>query len=92
MTSRECGNGNVHSGGPSEFIPTAEEITKMQHGAEPVWRKSSRSGTSNCVEVTVDDVGIGVRDSKHPHGPVLRFTHAEWAAFVGGVRDGEFSG
>jgi hypothetical protein len=28
--------------------------------------------------------------SKDPHGPVLTFTHAEWAAFVAGAKDGEF--
>jgi hypothetical protein len=33
---------------------------------------------------------IAVRDSKQPDGPALLFTLAEWDAFVGGVRDGEF--
>ncbi|MEJ2579462.1 MAG: Scr1 family TA system antitoxin-like transcriptional regulator [Kineosporiaceae bacterium] len=32
-----------------------------------------------------------VRDSKHPDGPVLHFTRTEWAAFLGGVHDGEFT-
>ncbi len=56
------------------------------------WRKSARSGSAdNCVEVAVADDGVvGVRDSKNPNGPVLEFTPAEWAAFTGGVRDGEF--
>ncbi|HWH00618.1 MAG TPA: DUF397 domain-containing protein [Pilimelia sp.] len=57
------------------------------------WRKSSRSsGGDNCVEVatTTDGATIGVRDSKNPTGPVLAFTRQEWAAFVGGVHDGEF--
>jgi len=31
-----------------------------------------------------------MRDSKDPDGPKLVFTPAEWAAFVAGVRDGEF--
>ncbi|MGH2599998.1 MAG: DUF397 domain-containing protein, partial [Dehalococcoidia bacterium] len=34
---------------------------------------------------------VAVRDSKNPDGPALAFTHAEWAAFVGGVQDGEFN-
>jgi hypothetical protein len=58
------------------------------------WRKSSRSMTNgNCVEVT-GLVGqfVGVRDSMNPKGAVLGFTQAEWDAFVGGVRDGEFDG
>ncbi len=56
------------------------------------WRKSSRSGGGdNCVEVAVAaDGNVGVRDSKNPTGPVLAFSREEWAAFTGGVRDGEF--
>lgn len=56
------------------------------------WRKSSRSGGGdNCVEVAFAlDGGVGVRDSKNPNGAVLEFTPAEWDAFTGGVRDGEF--
>lgn len=33
---------------------------------------------------------VVVRDSKRPDQPVLRFTTDEWAAFVSGVRAGEF--
>lgn len=71
-----------------------------------MWRKSSRSGTNggSCVEVTVAEGDANpiathkadseklylMRDSKNPDGPVLAFTPAEWDAFVGGVKDGEF--
>ena len=57
------------------------------------WRKSSYSGGNggNCVEVAALPSGaMAVRDSKDPGGPVLRFTAAEWSAFVAGARDGEF--
>ncbi len=54
------------------------------------WRKSSRSGSSNCVEVAFVNGKIAVRDSKDRRGPVLEFTPVEWEAFVGGVHDGEF--
>ncbi len=56
------------------------------------WRISTRSGTEgNCVEVRLaDDGGVEVRDSKDRGGPVLRFTPAEWRAFLGGAADGEF--
>lgn len=55
------------------------------------WRKSSASGTGNCVEVRCGDT-VRVRDSKDPSGPVLTFTLAEWSAFLAGVRAGEFDG
>jgi hypothetical protein len=34
---------------------------------------------------------VGIRDNKDPDGPVLNFTPAEWRAFVGGVKAGEFN-
>ena len=56
------------------------------------WVKSSLSfANGNCVEVAGLEGGqIGVRDSKDVTGPVLRFTSAEWRAFLGGARNGEF--
>lgn len=57
------------------------------------WRKSRRSGDQNeCVEVAfLDDGRMAVRDSKdHGLGPALVFTAGEWAAFQGGMADGEF--
>jgi hypothetical protein len=61
-------------------------------GSGPYWIKSSLSfSNGNCVEVaSLPDGEIGVRDSKHPEGAVLRFTSDEWDAFLGGVRNGEF--
>ncbi|WIM99231.1 DUF397 domain-containing protein [Actinoplanes oblitus] len=55
------------------------------------WRRSTRSYSDNCVEVAdLPDGGRAVRDSKNPDGPILFFTPSEWAAFVGGAKDGEF--
>jgi Domain of unknown function (DUF397) len=56
------------------------------------WTKSSLSfANGDCVEVaSLPDGQVGVRDSKDAAGPVLRFTAAEWKAFVGGVHNGEF--
>lgn len=57
------------------------------------WRKSSRSGngSADCVEVAEVDGGYAVRDSKQRgRGAILTFTRSEWAAFVAGVKLGEF--
>lgn len=56
------------------------------------WRKSSYSGAmGNCVEVAPLETGeVAVRNSRHPAGPALVFTPAEWVAFVAGVENGEF--
>jgi hypothetical protein len=54
------------------------------------WRKSTLSGANGCVEVAFVDGQVVVRDSKNRHEHVLVFSQAEWAAFLGGVRGGEF--
>jgi hypothetical protein len=57
------------------------------------WRKSRRSNPSgNCVEIAElpGGAGIAVRNSRFPDGPALIYTPAEIAAFIQGVRDGEF--
>jgi hypothetical protein len=56
------------------------------------WVKSSFSfSNGNCVEVAaLPDGTIGLRNSRDPGGPVLRFTPAEWHAFLGGAVNGEF--
>lgn len=61
-------------------------------GPGPHWVKSSLSfANGNCVEVaSLLGGGVGVRNSRDPDGLVLRFTPGEWAAFLGGVRNGEF--
>lgn len=33
---------------------------------------------------------VAVRHSHHPDGQVIVYTRAEWGAFIGGVKDGEF--
>ena len=57
----------------------------------PVWRRSSHCANGNCVEVAHRDGQVWVRDSKlGDASPVLKFTAGEFAAFVDGVRGGEF--
>lgn len=56
------------------------------------WRKASFSNPSgNCVEVAaLPDGSVAVRNSRQPEGPALVYTRAEIAAFLTGVRNGEF--
>ncbi|MFE7619940.1 DUF397 domain-containing protein [Streptomyces sp. NPDC057496] len=61
----------------------------------PRWFKSSYSSNGgNCIEVAANLVAprgiVPVRDSKVPHGPVLNTSPASFAAFVAGVKAGEF--
>jgi Domain of unknown function (DUF397) len=49
---------------------------------EVAWRKSSRSGGTNCVEVASMALLTAVRDSKNPDGPILAFPASSWTTFL----------
>jgi Domain of unknown function (DUF397) len=57
------------------------------------WTKATASDTgSSCVEQRRHEGMIEVRDTKDDGtGPVLRFTKAEYAAWLDGAAKGEFS-
>jgi Domain of unknown function (DUF397) len=63
----------------------------MEHAPQVVrWTKARRSyGIGECVELAAHGESVLLRDSKSPD-TLLRFTRAEIAAFVDGVRKGEF--
>ncbi len=56
------------------------------------WRKSSHSSAQgDCTEVAALPGGtVGVRDSKDPHGGVLRFSAGAWRVFLDGAKAGDF--
>jgi hypothetical protein len=61
------------------------------HNAE--WRKSSYSGGNGgqCVEVAANIPGVvAVRDSKNPSGSALVVEPKAFAAFIAGIRAGDF--
>lgn len=60
-----------------------------------VWRKSTKcaNGGGQCVEAGPLEDGSGrvaIRHSVDPDGPIITYSREEWAAFVAGVRAGEF--
>lgn len=63
--------------------------------SELTWRKSSFSGENGdgdgCIEVAfLPGGGVAVRDTKDRAIAAHHYPAAEWAAFVAGVRAGEF--
>jgi hypothetical protein len=56
------------------------------------WRKSRQSAVNgNCVEVAcLPGRRFAVRDSKDRTGPVLIFGDSGWAAFIAGMKGGDF--
>ncbi|WP_329084102.1 DUF397 domain-containing protein [Streptosporangium sp. NBC_01469] len=71
------------------------EVLGPDELAGVAWHISARSenGGGNCVEAGPLGDGSGrvaVRHSHRPGGEVIVYTRAEWEAFIGGVKDGEF--
>lgn len=62
----------------------------MEDGLQ--WFKSSfSSGNGQCVECAhLPDGGMAIRDTKNREEAVLRFSGAEWGAFIAALRAGQF--
>lgn len=54
------------------------------------WQQSSRCNGGGCVQVRAVGGHIEIRDSARP-AEVAWFKPADWAAFLAGVRNGEFA-
>lgn len=64
--------------------------------SDPVWRKSSRSGTGgaggqDCVEVASLAGGRGIRDSKAPDAGHLALSAETFAQLVTAVKAGKLN-
>lgn len=69
--------------------PMSESVHQY-HPIEP-WRTSRSCAASNCVQVASLTTGeVGFRDSKQRDSPILPFSRSEFAAFVQGVKAGDF--
>ena len=71
-----------HSGMPADRLTMAR------------WRKSTASNPSgSCVEIAELPGGkVAVRNSRDKSGPALIYPRAELAAFLRGIKNGEFDG
>ncbi|GAA0516354.1 hypothetical protein GCM10011581_46250 [Saccharopolyspora subtropica] len=54
------------------------------------WRKSSHSGTHNCIEVRRFGDGAAVRDTKNRAAGYFTTTAPQWSAFVDAIKGGRF--
>jgi hypothetical protein len=57
---------------------------RPQSASEPAWFKSSYSGgnATECVEAAFVPVGVLVRDSKQPDGPLVTVSAESWLKFL----------
>lgn len=67
-----------------------QPTTKTPPALASVGRISSYCTGGNCVTMTSLGADVVIGDSKSPEGPVLRYSREEFAAFVNGVKAGEF--
>lgn len=54
------------------------------------WTRSTFCGGDGCAEASIRPGVVELRNSTSTHGPVVEYTHDEWAAFIAGVKAGEF--
>ncbi|NLU76927.1 DUF397 domain-containing protein [Micromonospora sp. HNM0581] len=74
----------------NEFRNTPSVLAQL---AGAPWRTSTRSQTSNCVEMAPLSHGpaaVALRDSKDRGGPVLLFGRTGWQGFISSARTGQF--
>jgi hypothetical protein len=61
--------------------------TKGHDLSRAAWRKSTRSGSGNCIETAPARGIIAIRDSADPGGPALAFTTQAWTAFTTALKN-----
>ncbi|PKW19844.1 DUF397 domain-containing protein [Saccharopolyspora spinosa] len=58
--------------------------------AASTWRKSSHSGTHNCVEVGRVGDRAAVRDTKDRAAGYFTANREQWSSFVAAIKGGKF--
>ncbi|WP_078891405.1 DUF397 domain-containing protein [Streptomyces sp. NRRL S-350] len=71
--------------------PAKDELYALDASGLKRRTSSFSQNNGNCVEVaSFPEGGRVLTDSKRPDRNDLRFTPAEWKAFIAGVKAGEF--
>lgn len=74
----------------SELLGSTMTLTGINPDFEG-WHKSTRSQTSNCVEVGAGPADVmGIRDSKDVEGPMLAVNRDTYLGFIAAVKSGVF--
>lgn len=80
---------NSDQAGKEKPDPSEIDFSSVEWLSSPTPEGEDAEG--GPVEIAfLDDGNVAMRSGEEPEGPVLIFTPAEWDAFVGGVKDGEF--
>ncbi|MEU8132166.1 DUF397 domain-containing protein [Streptodolium elevatio] len=72
---------------------TARAKTDIYHLdlSDAIWLAAPGAAPDDRIEIAhLDGGAVALRNPADPNGTVLRYTAAEWAAFMNGVHDGEF--
>ncbi len=56
------------------------------------WHVARKCNGGECVRVAAHGDEVVIGSSKHLDGPVIVYSREEWAAFVEGIRQGDFDG
>ncbi|MEJ2854466.1 MULTISPECIES: DUF397 domain-containing protein [unclassified Saccharothrix] len=82
IVRRYCGGHLVQVGAVREGVPVG-----AADSASELWRKSTYSENSGCVEVSLTAVRARVRNTRNTAGEQLAFPASAWADFLRFVGD-----
>ena len=84
---------------PQEFKSTSDSLERRVLVNNPVFPdsafKTPQGGWCGnrpvCVAVAIQPEGVAVRNSADAAKSTVYFSHEEWAAFTGAVKEGQFA-
>ncbi|WTW98242.1 DUF397 domain-containing protein [Streptomycetaceae bacterium NBC_01309] len=71
--------------------PRAKTDLYLLDLSDATWLAAPGASPEDRIEIAhLPDGAMALRNPADPNGTVLRYTAAEWSAFMNGVHDGEF--